>query len=72
MINVVGLLLRKRELYTIANDYHLSPTPFSSFSYSYSEAGALQKAQLEELIEKAQGLDMADVHKQMKEDSSKE
>ncbi len=33
----------------------------------YSEAGALQKAQLEELIEKARGLDMTDVHKQMEE-----
>lgn len=35
----------------------------------YSEAGALQKTQLEELIEKAQSLDMADVRKQMEEDS---
>jgi len=35
----------------------------------YSEAGAPQKTQLEELIEKARGLDMADVHKQMEEDS---
>ncbi len=33
----------------------------------YSEAGALQKAQLEELIEKAGSLDMAEVHKQMEE-----
>jgi len=33
----------------------------------YSEAGALQKTQLEELIEKAQGLDMEDVKKQMEE-----
>lgn len=33
----------------------------------YSEAGALQKTQLEELIEKAQGLDMDDVKKQMEE-----
>lgn len=35
----------------------------------YSEAGAPQKTQLEELIEKARGLDMSDVHKQMEEDS---
>ena len=34
----------------------------------YSEAGALQKPQLEELIEKASGLDMAEVHKQMAEE----
>jgi len=34
----------------------------------YSEAGALQKQQLEELIEKASGLDMAEVHKQMAEE----
>ena len=33
----------------------------------YSEAGALQKTQLEELIDKATGLDMTDVHKQMEE-----
>ena len=36
----------------------------------YSEAGALQKAQLEELIEKASSLDMADVHKQMEEEKN--
>ena len=35
----------------------------------YSEAGALQKNQLEDLIEKAQGLDMAEVHKQMEEEN---
>ena len=38
----------------------------------YSEAGALQKQQLEDLIEKAQGLDMAEVHKQMEEENSKD
>ena len=37
----------------------------------YSEAGALQKTQLEELIEKASGLDMADVHKQMEDGEAK-
>ena len=35
----------------------------------YSEAGALQKSQLEQLIEQAQGVDMADVRKQMEEES---
>ncbi len=35
----------------------------------YSEAGALQKTQLEELIEKASGLDMTDVRKQMETES---
>jgi len=37
----------------------------------YSEAGALQKPQLEELIEKAGSLDMAEVHKQMAEEQAK-
>ena len=36
----------------------------------YSEAGALQKTQLEELIEKATSLDMAEVHKQMEEEQN--
>ena len=36
----------------------------------YSEAGALQKQQLEDLIEKAQGLDMTEVHKQMEEEGN--
>jgi len=38
----------------------------------YSEPGALQKPQLEDLIAKAKGVDMADVHKQMAEEQNKE
>ena len=38
----------------------------------YSEAGALQKPQLEELIEKAKSIDMAEVHKQMAEEQQGE
>ena len=38
----------------------------------YSEPGALQKTQLDDLIEKAQGVDMTDVHKQMAEEQAKE
>ena len=38
----------------------------------YSEPGAMQKAQLEDLIAKAKGVDMADVHKQMAEEQNKE
>ena len=34
----------------------------------YSEPGALQKSQLEDLIANAKGVDMADVHKQMAEE----
>ena len=37
----------------------------------YSEAGALQKPQLVDLIEKASSLDMAEVHKQMEEEQAK-
>ena len=37
----------------------------------YSEAGALPAAALEEVIEKAKSLDMAEVHKQIAEDKSK-
>ena len=38
----------------------------------YSEPGAMQKAQLEDLIANAKGVDMADVHKQMAEEQAKE
>ena len=38
----------------------------------YSEPGALQKSQLEDLIANAKGVDMADVHKQMAEEQAKE
>ncbi len=38
----------------------------------YSEAGALQKPQLEELIEKAASLDMEEVRKQMEEEQNKQ
>lgn len=38
----------------------------------YSEPGALQKSQLEELIQQALGMDMADVHKQMEEEQAKD
>ena len=38
----------------------------------YSEPGALQKSQLEDLIANAKGVDMADVHKQMEEEQNKE
>ena len=37
----------------------------------YSEAGALPAAALEEVIEKAKGLDMAEVHKQIAEEQAK-
>ncbi|GMR16854.1 MAG: thioredoxin [Gammaproteobacteria bacterium] len=38
----------------------------------YSEAGALPAAGLEEVIEKAKSLDMAEVHKQIAEEQAKE
>ena len=38
----------------------------------YSEAGALPAAALEEVIEKAKSLDMAEVHKQIAEEQAKE
>ncbi|MDH5368935.1 MAG: thioredoxin [Gammaproteobacteria bacterium] len=38
----------------------------------YSEAGALPAAGLEDIIEKAKSLDMAEVHKQIAEEQSKE
>ncbi len=38
----------------------------------YSEAGALPAAGLEDIIEKAKSLDMADVHKQIAEEQSKQ
>ena len=38
----------------------------------YSEAGALPAAALEEVIEKAKALDMAEVHKQIAEEQAKE
>ena len=38
----------------------------------YSEAGALPAASLEEVIEKAKALDMAEVHKQIAEEQAKE
>ena len=38
----------------------------------YSEAGALPAASLEEIIEKAKSLDMAEVHKQIAEEQAKE
>jgi len=37
----------------------------------YSEAGALPAASLEEVIEKAKSLDMAEVHKQIAEEQAK-
>ena len=37
----------------------------------YSEAGALPAAALEEVIEKAKAIDMADVHKQIAEEQAK-
>ena len=37
----------------------------------YSEAGALPAAALEEVIEKAKSIDMADVHKQIAEEQDK-
>jgi thioredoxin 1 len=37
----------------------------------YSEAGALPAASLEEVIEKAKALDMAEVHKQIAEEQAK-
>ena len=37
----------------------------------YSEAGALPAASLEEVIEKAKALDMAEVHKQIAEEQTK-
>jgi len=37
----------------------------------YSEAGALPAAGLEDIIEKAKSLDMADVHKQIAEEQAK-
>ena len=37
----------------------------------YSEAGALPAAGLEDIIEKAKSLDMADVHKQIAEEQTK-
>jgi len=38
----------------------------------YSEAGALPAAALEEIIEKAKSLDMAEVHKQIAEEQQKQ
>jgi len=38
----------------------------------YSEAGALPAAGLEDIIEKAKSLDMAEVHKQIAEEQAKE
>ena len=38
----------------------------------YAEAGALPAAGLEDVIEKAKGLDMAEVHKQIAEEQAKE
>ena len=38
----------------------------------YSEAGALPAAALEEVIEKAKSLDMAEVHKQIAEEQAKQ
>ena len=38
----------------------------------YSEAGALPAAGLEEVIEKAKSLDMAEVHKQIAEEQAKQ
>ncbi len=38
----------------------------------YSEAGALPAAGLEDIIEKAKALDMAEVHKQIAEEQAKE
>lgn len=38
----------------------------------YSEAGALPAAGLEEVIEKAKSLDMAEVHKQIQEEQAKQ
>ena len=38
----------------------------------YSEAGALPAASLEEVIEKAKALDMAEVHKQIAEEQAKQ
>lgn len=38
----------------------------------YSEAGALPAAGLEEIIEKAKSLDMAEVHKQIAEEQAKQ
>ncbi|VAW98848.1 Thioredoxin [hydrothermal vent metagenome] len=37
----------------------------------YSEAGAMQASEFEKLIEQAKAVDMADVHKQMAEQTSK-
>lgn len=74
--NIVFAKVNTEEQQSIAAHFQIKSIPtlmiFREKVIIFSQAGALPESGLKELIERASGLDMADVHKQIAEGESSE